>query len=336
MNVVLFLDAILKRCSCPQSVGNNVHEADNAGEASAGRQEPERFQEFSLARSAFLILSRLFALPVMISRMIQRYPFAWLFAVLILTSSGSAEEPKSGWIETRAIPAPEARQAEAADGQYVYAINSSIIAKYDRQTGERIALSHGKAHHLNSGFIMGRRMYCAHSNFPKKPERSEIKVLDLDTMELTDFHEFRESPHGSLTWAVWEQQAWWCLFARYGDENAGTVLVKFDRDWNECGLWRFPESVLSGLGKNSISGGLWRQGRLLMTGHDNRVLYLLEVPEQGAVLNHVGTVDVPFRGQGIAVDPVTGGLVGTRRKELEIVFAQPAQSTPTPADQPDR
>jgi hypothetical protein len=265
----------------------------------------------------------------MLQRMNLSCPVACLVVILLFGSPGLAADKESDWILTRAIPAPEARQAAAADRHFVYAIDSTVIARYDRGTGERVALSRGEAHHLNSGFIEGNRMYCAHSNFPQKPERSEIKILDLETMELKSFHEFGNSPHGSLTWAVQEKQAWWCLFARYGDENGQTVLVKFDADWNERGVWHLPQSVLSGLGKHSISGGLWREDRLLMTGHDRPVLYVLEVPEQGTVLSHVETIAVPFRGQGFARDPVTNGLIGTRRKELEIVFAEQRPQAPT-------
>src|SRR6056300_819376 len=83
------------------------------------------------------------------------------FAICALT--GSAQEV--AWRETRAISAPEAHQAAAAKGEHVYAISSRVVAKYERSSGKRVALSSGKAKHLNSGFFWNEKLYCAHSNY---------------------------------------------------------------------------------------------------------------------------------------------------------------------------
>ena len=223
--------------------------------------------------------------------------------------------------QTRSISAPEAIQAAAVDGRVVYAIGSVVIAKYDRNTGERIALSTGAATHLNSGFVHDGKLYCAHSNYPKKPEHSEIKVLEPETMRLSVFKDFGES-NGSLTWAVREGDAWWCTFAFYGDDNARTRLVKFDDQWREQRVWTFPMEVVKDLGRNSISGGIWRGGQLWVTGHDHRVIYRLRVPEKGGVLELINVLPSPFPGQGIAMDSKSGGLVGIDRGKKQIVFAE--------------
>ena len=87
------------------------------------------------------------------------------------------------WAPVRQWPAPEAHQAAAADQRFFYAITSRAVAKYDRTTSKRVALSTGAARHLNSGFFWKGKLLCAHSNYPFKPERSEIMVLDVDTMK---------------------------------------------------------------------------------------------------------------------------------------------------------
>src|SRR5262245_644935 len=114
---------------------------------------------------------------------------ATFFAVglLICQALAGKSHAADAWQETRAIAALQARQAAAADDKFVYAITNSQVAQYDRVTGERVAVSTGNAEHLNSGFLQSGRLYCAHSNFPKQPERSEIKVLSLDTMQLATF-----------------------------------------------------------------------------------------------------------------------------------------------------
>jgi len=226
------------------------------------------------------------------------------------------------YVQTNALAAAEANQAAAADRHLVYAIDNSVVAKYDRATGRRLAISTGLAKHLNSGFLWNGKLYCAHSNYPRKPEKSEIMVLDPATMVLSPFHDFGEyRGSGSLTWAVRQGEFWWCNFAHYGDDNAKTVLVKLDANWRELGAWTYPPEVVKDLGRMSISGGLWMEGLIFATGHDHRVIYRLRLPKSGTVLELVDTVASPFPGQGIAVDPVTGGLVGIDRGRRLVVFA---------------
>lgn len=115
---------------------------------------------------------------------------------------------------------------------------------------------------INSGFLNEGKLYCAHSNYPRTPERSEIKVLDVETMELSTFKDFGNFG-SSLTWAVEWDGHWWCNFARYGKANAETTLVKFDSEWKEKGRWRYPASVIRKLGRylNDISSDK-RKGNL--------------------------------------------------------------------------
>ena len=68
-----------------------------------------------------------------------------------------------------------------------------MVAKYDRRSGRRLAVSTGKAKHLNSGIFWKGRLYCAHSNYPSKPERSQIMVLNPDTMRLSVYQDFGDS-----------------------------------------------------------------------------------------------------------------------------------------------
>lgn len=244
---------------------------------------------------------------------------------LYLSISVSAADPATDWKLVRKIPAPEAHQAAASDENFVYAITSRAVAKYDRETGKRLAVSTGEARHLNSGFVHDGQLLCAHSNFPLLPEQSEIKSLNPDSMKLSTFHEFKDYG-GSLTWVIRKDGHWWCNFAKYGDNNAGTFLARFDDDWEETGRWTYPAEVITQLGKYSLSGGLWRGDTLLTTDHDNGRLYRLKLPESGNVLESVGTQSVPFTGQGFAIDAKTKGLIGINRAKKLIVFAELPES----------
>lgn len=224
-------------------------------------------------------------------------------------------------VRTGAIQAPEAKQAAAADEGFVYAIDSAVIAKYERASGRLVATNSGQVKHLNSGFFWQGKMYCAHSNFPKKPERSEIMVLDPETMKLSLFKDFGVY-RGSLTWVVRYQEYWWCTFAHYGTNNAKTVLAKLDDNWKEHGAWTYPQEVIQKMGNYSISGGVWKDGLLWVTDHDRKVLYRLRLPKEGSVLELIDVVPSPFTGQGIAQDLKTGGLVGIDRSKQEVAFGE--------------
>jgi hypothetical protein len=240
---------------------------------------------------------------------------------LLLLAFCTANVLADAVIQTSTITAPEANQAACADDRYVYAIDSNVISKYDRTNGQRIAVSTGDASHLNSGFLWEGKVYCAHSNYPRKPERSEIMVLDPETMVLSTFKSLGEY-RGSLTWVVREGEVWWCNFAQYGADNAKTVLVKLDAEWRELGAWTYPAEVIKELGQYSISGGIWRDGLLLATGHDRKVVYRLRLPTKGDVLELVDGLPSPFPGQGIATDPKTGNLIGIDRAKRQVMFAE--------------
>lgn len=241
-----------------------------------------------------------------------------------------ADEPAIAWRQTRSLPAAEAHQAAAADEKFIYAITNEKIAKYDRKSGERVSISTGEAKHLNSGFFLDGLLYCAHSNYPRLPEQSEIRVLDPATMKLTIHKDFGNFG-GSLTWAIKKEKDndWWCNFARYGSGNSETFLVRFDDQWKEQGRWTYPPEVLRHIGTASISGGVWQRtgdakspDELIVTDHDHRVLYRLQLPAEGKVLKFIRQEKAPFTGQGIAFDPVTKGLVGIDRAKKEVLFAE--------------
>lgn len=247
---------------------------------------------------------------------------AW-FAFVAIASPVASRAAETAWAKAGEWSAPEAKQAAAADGRFFYAVTSTLVAKYDRETGKRVAVSTGKAEHLNSGFFREGRLFCAHSNYPHLPEESKILVLDPETMVLSTFKDFGNAG-GSLTWAVFHDGHWWCNFARYGADNAGTFLVKYDDQWRERGRWTYPPEVFRELHDYSFSGGVWRDGSLLVTGHDDPVIFRFRLRNGDTRLELVEKQAVPFTGQGIADDPATGGLVGIDRARKKVILARPA------------
>jgi hypothetical protein len=163
--------------------------------------------------------------------------------------------------------------------------------------------------HLNSGVLIGDRLYAAHSNYPDLPMVSSIEIFDANTLEHVGTHSFGIFA-GSATWIDRRDGFWWVAFANYegrgGEPAKGpawTTLVKFDDGWRPAGGYVFPAEVVERFGTRSSSGGAWGpDGYLYATGHDAAEVYVLRLPRAGSVLELVETVPVEAEGQGIAWD----------------------------------
>lgn len=96
--------------------------------------------------------------------------------------------------EIRRYLVPQAKQAVAVDKDYFYVINNSSITKHNKENGKLIAswdgTQEGILTHLNSGIVIGGKLYCAHSNYPQEPMASSIEVFDTQTLEHIENHSF--------------------------------------------------------------------------------------------------------------------------------------------------
>lgn len=215
--------------------------------------------------------------------------------------------------------APAANQAVAVDENYFYAISNTTIEKYDKSTGELIHSwqdSTGIFEHLNSGVIKDGKLYCAHSNFPNIPMASSIEIFDPGSLEPVESHSFGVDI-GSATWIDWYDGHWYVAFAHYdrfrdenGKDNRWTQLVKFSPDWHRLEGWLLPADLLERFDGMSNSGGyITSEGKIYLTGHDYKEVYVLEFPDHGYTLRWTNSLESPFEGQGIAADPVNPGII---------------------------
>lgn len=208
--------------------------------------------------------------------------------------------------------APEARQGVAVDADHFYAVTNSRIGKYRKADGVKVAEWVGDRiaiRHLNSCIVDGTELACANSNFPQTPMASSVEIFDTQTL-----NHLRSVPlgvrDGSLTWVERYLGRWWAMFANYdpprgylGRTHRDTKLVLFNSDWAEVGGYALPDSVLEKLAPTSISGGSFgADGLLYVTGHDAAEIYVLRIPKQGPVLEHIATVAAPLEGQAWAWD----------------------------------
>jgi hypothetical protein len=251
-----------------------------------------------------------------------------MLALLLSLSSFAVQDSKlplrSGWMTTSSFKSEHATQAAAADERFVYAVSNTHVARYDRENNKLVgAGTMADAKHLNSAFVWKGKVYCAHSNYPKTPEESDIRIFDPKDDSLKMHHRF-VNPPGSLVWCVRdpEDRFWWCCFAHYKKANTKTLLAKMDDKFDELGRWSFPKTVVDDWDDMSASGGIWDRKTLLVSHHHFKVLYRLRFPDKGSELELVEALACPFPGQGIAVDPsVREGLVGIDRAKREVVFA---------------
>lgn len=236
--------------------------------------------------------------------------------------------------EVKRFRAPEARQGVAVDDLHFYAIGNSDIAKYEKRTGKRVAEWKGAAGgpivHLNSCIVVAAALVCAHSNYPGVPMLSSLEIWDAATLRHTGSHSFGIY-EGSLTWALRREGDWWLNFANYGNASGTpgkgpewTTLVRFDDGWNRRAAYAYPVRLIERFSPHSSSGGNWgADGLLYVTGHDEREVYVLRLPETGSVLEWVETIPAPIAGQAWGFDPTDPGtLWGILRGSGEVVVAR--------------
>jgi outer membrane protein assembly factor BamB len=231
----------------------------------------------------------------------------------------------------RRFKAPEANQAVAVDAAHFYAIGNHVVGKYEKRTGERVALWQCEAgkplNHLNSGVVREGVLYCAHSNYPGVPMVSSIETWETKTLRHSGSHSFGIFA-GSATWIDFRAGHRYVTFAHYGNRAAEpnrdprwTTLIQFDAEWRQVQGWVYPEEVIAKLGQYSISGGVFAgDGKLFCTGHDNPEIYVLRFPEGGSTLALEETFAVPNQGQGIAMDASElGTLYAIDRAKGEVI-----------------
>jgi hypothetical protein len=256
------------------------------------------------------------------------------FHALLMTFSGIAlaqdeiGSPAAGNVVMEKFSL-KASQGVAVDENWFYAISNIRISKHEKQSGKLIVewqanrKKESESHflHLNSGTVVGTKLFCAHSRFPVAPNDCTVEIFDVGGKSLKHEATIRlRNDHGSLTWIDRRDDgSWWMCYAVYGKgSNEKTKLVRYryeDGRFTETCEWFFPPAVVKKWGKMSCSGGSWgSDGKLYVTGHDRSVAYVLDIDENEE-LKYIRTEkDLGFFGQAIAWDrfserPLLWGIV---------------------------
>ena len=259
-----------------------------------------------------------------------------LLLATLTAAGGLTAEPAQGPApkEFDRFRANEAVQGVAVDGDFLYVIADQALGKYRKADGTKVASwtapKDSKIKHLNAGVALEGKLYCAHSNFPLKPDESSVEIFDAATLQLTGRHVFANPP-GSLTWALPYQGGWLTCFAHYSllSDNALSRIVQFDKNWKELKRWSFPAELLKRFARSSSSGACLVGGeQLLVSGHDARELYALTLPNEGGEARWVATWGFLSAGQAFDEDRAAGSkekgfvLYSIERKTKEVVGAR--------------
>ena len=247
--------------------------------------------------------------------------YAALAASLVLFAVTAAAAPALEQLGE--FPVKEANQGIGVDANHFYAVDNTVIAKYDKKTGKLVKRFEekkgGPIEHLDSALVMDGKIYAAHSNYPKWPMTSSLEIFDAETMEHVGTHSFGIQ-YGSLTWWDWHDGHWWATFANYDrllgpnktpyGHKVNTVMVKFAKDLRPVQSWTLPKAILDRFEDMSNSGGSWGpDGFLYLSGHDPAEIYKMRLPRAGSVLELVEILPMNIRGQGIAWDRSQPGVI---------------------------
>jgi hypothetical protein len=221
----------------------------------------------------------------------------------------------------REYDAPEADQGVAVDRTHFYAVDNTVIGKYEIASGRFVTRwigpRSGLIRHMNSCRVDGSRLQCANSNYSLTPMGSSIETFDVSSLTHVETHSLGLRDEGSLTWLDRYRGGWLAAFAHY-DDNGGVPfknhsysnVVTFDAEWRRTGGWLFPESVVARLAPDAASGGaIGPDGFLYILGHDRPEMYVLARPSMGPTMVHVATIDLEVAGQAFAWAPGPGRRV---------------------------
>jgi outer membrane protein assembly factor BamB len=262
---------------------------------------------------------------------VRSLPIAALIFAALPALAEEAGPPTGSSALIQRFQIKEARQGVGVDADAFYAVDNTVIAKYDKNTGTLIArwegAADGSAIHLDSAAVVDGKLYAAHSNYPAWPMTSSVEIWDAATMKHIESHSLGVE-RGSLTWLDRDAKGvWWGTFANYNrvfdkspiacGNKFNTQLVRFDADWRVAEAWVFPAALVEKFGDMSNSGGAWGpDGRLYITGHDTAELYVMALPRIGSELKWVGTIPAEIAGQGFAFDHSRPGVIyGIIRKK---------------------
>jgi hypothetical protein len=242
----------------------------------------------------------------------------------------------------RSYDVPEAGQGVAADARFFYAVDDTVLAKYEISSGRFLdrwmGPKDGPIRHLNSCLLDAGRIACANSNYPETPMGSSIEFFNAETLDHAGSHSLGLRDEGSLTWFDRYRGGWMAGFAHYSGkgglafkDHAFSSVLTFDAEWRRTGGWLFPPAVTERMAPRAASGGaIGPDGWLYLLGHDRPEMYVVARPAMGPVLIHLATIALEAEGQAFSWARDGSRTIFTidRRKRLVRAIELPAVAPP--------
>ncbi|UXN75433.1 cycloisomerase [Devosia sp. A8/3-2] len=189
-------------------------------------------------------------------------------ATMIAAPALAQEEPPAMTSEVLgSYVIPEVNQGIGVDAEHFYAIDNTSIAKYTKDTRERVALEDYEdigAIHFDSAAVIDGKIYVAHSNYPVWPMTSSLEIFDAASLDHLESHSFGIQI-GSFTGSIRRRTALGGGFANYNrvfdkspiayGNKYNTRVVKFDADWQVDQAYVIPDIVVEKFDDMSNSGG---------------------------------------------------------------------------------
>ncbi len=237
--------------------------------------------------------------------------------------------PNRDYYEIKRFNAYYAWQGVAVDKHHFYAIDNNHISKFTLD-GDSVTTwyesNKNKICHINSGFVQGGKLYCAHSNYPQVPMASSIEVFDTKSMKHVETVSLGIDV-GSCVWITPGKKCRYVFFAHYADigsekgkDVSWSQLVQYDKKWRRMQAWVLPKELVKEITPSSLSSGILIDNIFYCMGHDHRKCYLLKLPKYGMQLDWIGTINVPIPGQAIAIDG-NGDMWGIDRNNRQVIKA---------------
>ncbi|MCB2114220.1 MAG: hypothetical protein R3C42_01450 [Parvularculaceae bacterium] len=264
------------------------------------------------------------------SNRFSKFAFAMLAGASLFTGAAAQESLTATTV--RRLAAPDAGQGAAFGAHHVFAVDNSVIAKHDLETGALVARFEDKDRllaHMNSCLVVEAKLMCANSNYPQSPMASSIEIFDPESLTHSQTHSLGLMDEGSLVWFDRREGGWLVGFAHYdGARGAGfkdhafSSVVAFDAQWRRTGGWAFPAETLARMAPHAASGGaVGPDGLLYVMGHDRPEIYALAKPPRGPALTLVATIAVDAHGQAFSFAPDgSRRIAAVDRKSGEILI----------------
>lgn len=231
----------------------------------------------------------------------------------------------------------DAYEGVAVGKDFFYAINTKSISKHKIDNGEHVKTvvftNHPRIKHLNSGVVLGNRLYVCNNPDDVLFSYNTIEVFDLN-LEFQYYIEVTGNT-GSLIAIDYFDNRWWTCFSHYKDHARYTIIAEMyfprpdlstagqtnEKDlvrWHIRNRYYFPNDIVNR--SNAISGfSFGPDGLVYATGKDCNELFVLHLHRSSPIMSLDRIIKLDIDGQAIDWDRKRKKLYGIHRGLQKVI-----------------